>query len=188
MKSCRSNSRCGRLTPGGLMAKWSFLRGCALILCATLYLTMAPTGFAGSAPSAIPETSALRSLPEQTSSSTSSPAETKTAEQTTTEQYTLSHERQAKAVAYSRAGYTLYFISYLFGGLLLFLILGLGRKVSRYRRKCQRQKMDSRIHFRPAALPDDRRSETARAPILARAFFALRTIDSGLGLMVLGLD
>ncbi len=108
------------------MAKWSFLRGCALILCATLYLTMAPTGFAGSAPSAIPETSALRPLPEQTSSSTGSPAESKTAEQTTTEQYTLSHERQVKAVAYSRAGYTLYFISYLFGGLLLFLILRLG--------------------------------------------------------------
>ena len=108
------------------MAKWSFLRGCALILCATLYLTMAPTGFAGSAPSAIPETSALQSPPQQTSSSTGSPAESKTAEQTTTEQYTLSHERQVKAVAYSRAGYTLYFISYLFGGLLLFLILRLG--------------------------------------------------------------
>ena len=38
----------------------------------------------------------------------------------------LSHERRAKAVAYSRAGYTLYFASYFLGGLFLFLILRLG--------------------------------------------------------------
>ena len=38
----------------------------------------------------------------------------------------LSHERQAKAVAYSRAGYTLYFVSYLLGGMLIFLALRLG--------------------------------------------------------------
>lgn len=47
-------------------------------------------------------------------------------EQTSTEQYTLSHERYEKAVAYSRAGYTLYFVSYGLGGLVLFLILRLG--------------------------------------------------------------
>jgi len=48
------------------------------------------------------------------------------AEQTRTEQYTLSHERYEKAVAYSRAGYTLYFVSYLLGVFFLFLILRLG--------------------------------------------------------------
>ena len=49
-----------------------------------------------------------------------------TSEQTRTEQYTLSHEKYEKAVAYSRAGYTLYFLSYILGGLFLFLILRLG--------------------------------------------------------------
>lgn len=47
-------------------------------------------------------------------------------EQAKTEQYTLSHERYEKAVAYSRAGYTLYFLYYLLGFLSLFLILRLG--------------------------------------------------------------
>ena len=49
-----------------------------------------------------------------------------TSEQTKTEQYTLSHEKYEKAVAYSRAGYTLYFLSYILGGIFLFLILRLG--------------------------------------------------------------
>src|SRR5215472_2704486 len=49
-----------------------------------------------------------------------------TNEQMKTEQYTLSHERYKKAVAYSRAEYTLYFASYLLGGIFLFLILRLG--------------------------------------------------------------
>jgi STE24 endopeptidase len=51
---------------------------------------------------------------------------TQTSEQTRTEQYTLSHERYEKAVAYSRAGYTLYFLSYVLGVFFLFLILRLG--------------------------------------------------------------
>src|SRR5207247_8534846 len=55
-----------------------------------------------------------------------------TSEQTKTEQYTLSHEKYEKAVAYSRAGYTLYFLSYILGGLFLFLILRL-RIAARFR-------------------------------------------------------
>ena len=47
-------------------------------------------------------------------------------EQSKTDQYTLSHEKYEKAVAYSRAGYTLYFLSYILGGIFLFLILRLG--------------------------------------------------------------
>lgn len=50
----------------------------------------------------------------------------KSSEQTKTEQYTLSHERYEKAVAYSRAGYTLYFVSYFLGAVFLLLILRLG--------------------------------------------------------------
>jgi STE24 endopeptidase len=54
------------------------------------------------------------------------PLVTGTPDQEKTEQYTLSHEKYKKAVAYSRAGYTLYFLYYLLGGLFLFLILRLG--------------------------------------------------------------
>jgi len=43
-----------------------------------------------------------------------------------TDQYTLSHERYEKAVSYSRAGYTLYFVSYFLAALVLVLILRLG--------------------------------------------------------------
>jgi len=64
--------------------------------------------------------------PQPADSSQSASSESQNREQTKTEQYTLSHERQAKAVAYSRAGYTLYFVSYFLGGLFLFLILRLG--------------------------------------------------------------
>ncbi|HEX8765890.1 MAG TPA: M48 family metalloprotease, partial [Candidatus Acidoferrum sp.] len=49
-----------------------------------------------------------------------------TPDPTKTEQYTLSHEKYEKAVAYSRAGYTLYFLSYILSGIFLFLILRLG--------------------------------------------------------------
>jgi STE24 endopeptidase len=54
------------------------------------------------------------------------PLTTGTSEQSKTEQYTLSHEKYEKAVAYSRAGYTLYFLYYILGALFLFLILRLG--------------------------------------------------------------
>jgi Zn-dependent protease with chaperone function len=87
---------------------------------------MASRGSAAPAPSAHPETAAAQDSPQQAGSLQNSPSESKTPEQTKTAQYTLSHERQAKAVAYSRAGYTLYFLSYFLGGLFLFLILRLG--------------------------------------------------------------
>jgi STE24 endopeptidase len=43
-----------------------------------------------------------------------------------TEQYTLSEDRYEKAVAYSRAGYTLYFVEYFLSFLTLILLLRLG--------------------------------------------------------------
>jgi STE24 endopeptidase len=43
-----------------------------------------------------------------------------------TEQYTLSEDRYEKAVAYSRAGYTLYFVSYFLSIAVLLLLLRLG--------------------------------------------------------------
>jgi STE24 endopeptidase len=46
--------------------------------------------------------------------------------QTETDQYRLSRERYQKAISYSRAGYTLYFISYFLAAVVLLLILRLG--------------------------------------------------------------
>jgi STE24 endopeptidase len=45
---------------------------------------------------------------------------------TETERYTLSHERYEKAIAYSRAGYTLYFLSFFIGFTVLLLALRSG--------------------------------------------------------------
>jgi len=87
---------------------------------------MAPRGGAGPLPPASAEKPATQVSPQQSGSSQDTASEANTAEQTKTEQYTLSHERQAKAVAYSQAGYTLYFVSYFLGGLFLFLLLRLG--------------------------------------------------------------
>jgi STE24 endopeptidase len=54
------------------------------------------------------------------------PAETKSSERPRTEQYTLSHDRYQKTIAYSRATYTLYFVFYISGIIFLLLILRLG--------------------------------------------------------------
>jgi STE24 endopeptidase len=108
------------------MRRWVSLHRFALIFCASLCLAMASRVFAGPVPYAYPATSAAQASPQEAGPTQSPPSGSKTPEQTRTEQYTLSHERQAKAVAYSRAGYTLYFVSYFLGGLFLFLILRLG--------------------------------------------------------------
>jgi Zn-dependent protease with chaperone function len=108
------------------MGRWVSLHRFAMVFCAGLLLVMAPRGGAGPLPSASPEKPVTQVSPEQSGSSQDAASEAKTAEQTKTEQYTLSHERQAKAVAYSQAGYTLYFVSYFLGGLFLFLLLRLG--------------------------------------------------------------
>jgi STE24 endopeptidase len=138
MKSCSSNSGTPysrpvlalagtvlnaalRHTRRALVERWVSLHRFTLILCASLCFSVAARGYADPAPFAQPQTPAA-----QAGSSHGSPPELKTSEQARTEQYTLSYERQAKAVAYSRAGYTLYFVSYFLGGLFLFLILRLG--------------------------------------------------------------
>src|SRR5256885_9612084 len=111
---------------GSPLGQWVPLHRLALILCACLCFAVAARGSANPGPSANPQTRAAQASPQQTRSPQPAPSESKTPEQTKTEQYTLSHERQAKAVAYSRAGYALYFASYFLGGLFLFLILRLG--------------------------------------------------------------
>ena len=108
------------------MGRWVSLHRFALILCASLCFALASRGSVGATPSAHAQTPAAQGSAQQAGSSQTSPSESETSERTRTEQYTLSHERQAKAVAYSRAGYTLYFASYFLGGLFLFLVLRLG--------------------------------------------------------------
>jgi STE24 endopeptidase len=108
------------------MRRWISFPRFALIVCACLFFAMSPRGFAGLLPSAYAQEPGAQTSSPQSGSAQSSPSESKTTEQSKTEQYTLSHERQAKAVAYSRAGYTLYFVSYFLGGLFLFLMLRLG--------------------------------------------------------------
>src|SRR5713226_2394654 len=143
MKSCSSNGGAPYSRPvqalvgtawkvwlktrrGGPMERWISLHRFALIFCASLFFALAARGSAGPLPSAYLKAAAGQASPLPTSSSQSATSESKTPEQTRTEQYTLSHDRQLKAVAYSRAGYTLYFVSYFLGGLFLFLILRLG--------------------------------------------------------------
>jgi STE24 endopeptidase len=113
-------------TRRGLVERWVSLRRFTLIFCASLCFAMASSGSAVHLPSVLPETPAAQASPQQTSYLQGSASESRTPEETRTEQYTLSRERQAQAVAYSRAGYTLYFVSYFLGGLFLFLILRLG--------------------------------------------------------------
>jgi STE24 endopeptidase len=62
--------------------------------------------------------------PQKSSPQSSQPSPPRS--QTDADQYTLSHDRYEKAVSYSRAGYTLYFVSYFLAALVLLLILRLG--------------------------------------------------------------
>src|SRR2546426_2143486 len=144
MKSCSSNGGAAYSRPvralvgnarevwlrtrrGGLMERWVYLHRFALVLCASLCFSITSHGSAGPEAVALPEIRAAQAtLPPQANTPQSLGSTSKTAEQARTEQYTLSHDRQAKAMAYSRAGYTLYFVSYFLGGLYLFLILRLG--------------------------------------------------------------
>ncbi len=72
------------------------------------------------------QTSPDRSAPSQTPIPGLPKTERTEAPRGKTEQYTLSEDRYEKAVAYSRAGYTLYFVSYALSILVLILILRLG--------------------------------------------------------------
>jgi STE24 endopeptidase len=108
------------------MGRWAFGHRFVALLFTVLLFAGSLPGFAKPRASAFTETPPAKTSPQQSATSQSSPVDAKSAEQAKTEQYTLSHDRYEKAVAYSRAGYTLYFVSYILGGLFLFLILRLG--------------------------------------------------------------
>jgi STE24 endopeptidase len=78
-----------------------------------------------------PQASQIQAYPERPTPSQSAvpgspPAQRPAPESPKTEQYTLSHDRYEKAVAYSRAEYVLYFVSYVLGVVVLLLVLRLG--------------------------------------------------------------
>ena len=101
---------------------------------ATIWLLVTPAiAAAGGSPTAL---STLNAVPAQTSPDGSPPAsrpipglpksEHVEPQRGRTEQYTLSEDRYEKAVAYSRAGYTLYFVSYFVSIAVLLLLLRMG--------------------------------------------------------------
>ena len=95
----------------------------ALALCGCFFLAAGVSGAAKppAARAARLQVAQVPSVPLETP-----PAETRTLEPARTEQFTLSHEGYQKAISYSRAGYALYFVSYLSVTIFLLLILRLG--------------------------------------------------------------
>ncbi len=108
------------------MRRWVSRHRFVVILLAVLVSTLPQQGFAKLRPSPGGDAPPPQNPAQQPVSSQTPATAPTTPEQTKTEQYTLSHEKYEKAVAYSRAGYTLYFVSYILGGIFLFLILRLG--------------------------------------------------------------
>ncbi len=101
---------------------------------ATIWLLVTPAiAAAGGSPTAL---STPNAVPAQTSPDGSPPASTPIPglpksehvepQRGRTEQYTLSEDRYEKAVAYSRAGYTLYFVSYVVSIAVLLILLRMG--------------------------------------------------------------
>jgi STE24 endopeptidase len=101
-----------------LLSRRIFL-GVCLVFCAPATTAAAQTTPAAASGASTASTAEqIKAAPDNEKSETTTQAET--------EQYTLSHERYDKAVAYARAEYTLYFISVFFGFLVLLLILRMG--------------------------------------------------------------
>src|SRR5215470_15573288 len=101
---------------GSMLRRW--VRGrCAPLVLAVCGVAISPVA------SNAQETPTVRTPPPQQIETPSTQPETTAKE---TDRYTLSHERYEKAIAYSRAGYALYFLSVLvgFAALLVFLRAG----------------------------------------------------------------
>ena len=129
MFSCRTpdsplRTRCHSAKPGFLPRHLTALLSLALLFALAL---VSPSNAAKPSPQATP----IQSYPERPTPSQpavpGSPSRQRPApEPPRTEQYTLSHDRYEKAVAYSRAEYLLYFVSYFLSVIVLLLLLRLG--------------------------------------------------------------
>ena len=108
------------------MGRWASIHAFVFVLCASLGLSQVSLAATPQVIRAEPKPASAQTSQQEKTALQGPAPQTQTSEQTKTEQYTLSQERYEKAVAYSRSDYTLYFVSYLLGGLFLFLILRLG--------------------------------------------------------------
>ena len=108
------------------MKRWGRCHRFTVFVCGILFLISAPSGSGHPRIPSPVQRDAAQSSAQLPPRNEIPPLVTSPSEETKTEQYTLSHEKYEKAVAYSRAGYTLYFLSYILGGIFLFLILRLG--------------------------------------------------------------
>jgi STE24 endopeptidase len=108
------------------MERCSRIHRFTLILCIFLCAAVCERGLAQKPPAkgtppATPR--AERILDQRDETPLAAPA---TPQKTETEKYTLSQDRYEKAIAYSRAGYTLYFVMSFFDILVMILVLKLG--------------------------------------------------------------
>ena len=108
------------------MGRCARIRRFALILCIFLCNVACARGVpqtppAKGAPPATPRAERVQDQRDETPLAV--PA---TPQKTETESYTLSQDRYEKAIAYSRAGYTLYFVMAFFDILVMILVLNLG--------------------------------------------------------------
>jgi STE24 endopeptidase len=108
------------------MGRYVFRHHFCLILCGCLCFTAISRGATNPNLGAPLNTPLEQTPPLPSSSPQTPPGELNSNAEKATEQYALSHERYEKAVAYSKAGYTLYFVSYALSGIVLFLMLRLG--------------------------------------------------------------
>lgn len=109
------------------MKRWILANRFARPLCVSLLFAFLLLPRAGKSPPSEPvKNRAAQTSPQLPPPNEIPPLVINTSDQAKTEQYTLTHEKYEKAVAYSRAGYTLYFLSYILGGIFLLLILRLG--------------------------------------------------------------
>src|SRR5258708_39926878 len=115
-----------RGVPGRRMGRCARIHRFTLILCILLCAAARAQGLAQMPPAkgtppATPR--AERVLDPRDETPLAAPA---TPQKTETEKYTLSQDRYEKAIAYSRAGYTLYFVMSFFDILVMILVLKLG--------------------------------------------------------------
>jgi len=108
------------------MRRWGSPNRFTFTFCALIFPLSTQCGLAGARPASVAQTSTSQPSAQLPPREEIPPLASSTPDQAKTEQYTLSHEKYEKAVAYSRADYTLYFVSYILGGIFLFLILRLG--------------------------------------------------------------
>jgi len=124
----RPQSKAVAAKRGGFMLARIFCRHAAWLICIagmTVLPAAAQNGSIGSAsPAAAPQE--RPATPPSARESAEEEQAAKPEESRATQQYTLSHERYQKAITLSRAEYTLYFVSFFYGLLVLVLLLRLG--------------------------------------------------------------